>query len=194
MKGSTHLMCGLIAGVPFSMSAPLFLPAGQTGMEIMAVSTALVALGAVFADVDSRDDIPEKSSKIAKLLPFISIPIHIIQKKNGHTDGNHRYTGHCLLFNFVFSVLIYVLMRGISDVRTSFFLSVSFTVGWMQHLLLLDINTKGKVPLFLPFTNKKFGILKFDSNSVFASLFAFFISSVVSVFTLYFMYCFAGQS
>ena len=194
MKGSIHLMCGLIAGVPFSMSAPLFLPAGQTGMEVMAVSVAFVVLGAVFADVDSRDDIPEKSSKIAKLLPFISIPIHIIQKKNGHIYKNHRYTGHCLLFNFVFSVIIYILMRSISDAKTSLFLSVSFTVGWMQHLLLLDINTRAKVPLFLPFTDKKFGILKLNSNSVFASLFAFFISSITSVLTLYLIYYFAGQS
>lgn len=157
MRGRTHLIAGAGAGVSvllLTMEEPM----------LAVASGALTVVGSIAPDIDNRKSTIGSKMKITSLLT---------NKIFGHRGITHT---PFLLFIFFAVVSITLLATG----NMNFFpLLCGFTVGCATHLLL-DMFTKGGIPLFFPFTKKRINLTPFKTGGIFEIFFGILVA-VLSV-------------
>ena len=138
MMAQTHFWGGVIAGTAGAV---------LVGTPEPVVVGVIAGAAALIPDIDIPD------SKITKLrgLRWISHPLSVVINKL----GGHRGVFHTPL---LYAVL--ALIMATADVPT--WLIQSFLFGTISHLILDSMNPAG-VPLFWPFSKKRFHFLNRQS-------------------------------
>lgn len=133
-----------------------------------------VAIGSVFPDID------EPESWIGRRTIFISNFIKFI--------FGHRGMTHTILSSILIFISVFMLSKYLKINETGIYLSVGFAVGWLLHSIG-DAHTKGGVPLFLPFSKKKFyvlpKILRFKTNSWVEYFYSFLYNMITALVFVY---------
>lgn len=137
MTGKTHLITGICLGTIVAVetySSPI----------ICIGVIALSAFGSLVPDVDN------KKSILGSKLKIIST---ITNNVFGHRSITHAPLTLAILF-LLFLYLIYKF-----QLFYLFPLLLGYTSGYLSHLFL-DFMTKGGIPLFYPFSKKRFALTK----------------------------------
>lgn len=148
MMAQTHFWGGVIAG---------------TAGAVLVGTPEPVVVGVIAGAATLIPDIDIPDSKITKLrgLRWISHPLSVVINKL----GGHRGVFHTPL---LYAVL--ALIMATADVPT--WLIQSFLFGTISHLILDSMNPAG-VPLFWPFSKKRFHFLNIKTDSFGEKLFLF---------------------
>jgi len=155
MNKPTHVLGGVTAGV---CVAKYVIPS----LTNVASIEGVIGIGAVMGGAFLGSvllDIDHKGSFIGRRLKIISFILH-------HTIG-HRGITHTPIFVCGFTVLLAYLtmgLSGFSQAMTMFFVLGLF--GGMVSHLLLDLLTRGGIPLLYPFTKKDYSIAPFKTGGI----------------------------
>ena len=140
MTGRTHLIFGI--GIGLIGTATCYMLTGD--FDAATSLCAGCAIGSLFPDLDIPD------STISKYIPIIP---HIINKIFGHRNFFHSP---------IFLLILYLLLSYFFP--EYIFLIQGFSIGFMTHQLL-DMFNKSGIPLFYPFTKKRFNLFSVKSGS-----------------------------
>jgi inner membrane protein len=153
MRGKTHLIAG--AGVGLSV---LLLTIEE---PITAVASgALALLGSIVPDIDNKKSMVGSKMKITST---------ITNKIFGH-----RGITHTPALLIVFFAIIFGCLLGTGNMQFLPLL-VGFTMGCASHLLL-DMFTKGGIPLLFPLSKKRVKLTPFKTGGIFEILFGIAIA------------------
>lgn len=103
-----------------------------------------VAIGSTFPDID------EPESWIGRRTIIISNIIKLI--------FGHRGMTHTIISSIFIFILAYIASKYLMIGVTGNYIAIGFAIGWFLHSIG-DAHTKGGVPLFLPYSKKKFWVL-----------------------------------
>jgi len=163
MMGKTHLQIGIAASLVIyecCMPEPLD----------MAVIAGGVLIGSIFPDAD------EVNSIMGRKLKIVSIPLRVINiifwllniltlKKIKFLNRAYRTTAHRGILHTVFSIVVPIVVGIIViSIPLLHLLCVGLFIGMLLHVDADMIS--GKVALFLPISEKKYGIVLIPVNSV----------------------------
>lgn len=164
MTGKSHM----IAGANIGIITILTIPAITTSGAFIIVSGCI--LGSILPDIDSSHSIVNKPIK----------PVgHIINKLFGH-----RTIFHSLLFLALIYFLIYVLNE--KGIITSINQNLLFGIllGVLSHFIMDFVTIQG-IPLFYPFSRKRYSLKLFKSGMKYEILFVYIFSLVLFVVQYY---------
>lgn len=152
MNNKTHKIGGICSG----LMASTFLFSNNMSLTGV-VSSGIIIAGATIGSLAPDIDHPE--SKVGRKLLLKPISI-LISKLFGHRTITHSV----LVSIFMFYALLTTtaMFEGIFGFIYSN-LIIGFCVGWMSHLLLDFITTKG-IPLYYPIIKKKYNLFKFKTG------------------------------
>lgn len=165
MMAVTHQMLGLTFGLVAISICSIFqiIPNNLFDLTNFLV---LVLFGSLLPDLDTP------KSKLGRKVPIISYPMNWI--------FGHRKITHSLLF--VVITLILGILIG-QALKLTFSLQIALAIGTLSHILG-DYVTNNGVPLFAPFSKKRYKFfVTFNTNSLTER----FVSLFLLIFNLWFI-------
>ena len=148
MKYKTHLVGGLLLGTITAGTISGLVGQNVASPELFYIGGAVV--GSLFPDID------HKGSYIGRRMKIASSVVSSLLKHRGATHSP------VVMGGFVF--LIYLLSKAFFPLNIMPILLSGFFVGIMSHILL-DMITKGGVPLLYPLTSKKINLTNMKTGS-----------------------------
>ena len=164
MKYKTHLVGGLLLG-----TATVGVASGLAGGEV--ASPELIYIGGALAG-SLFPDIDHKGSYIGRRMKITSGIVSSFFK--------HRGATHSPIIMGGFVYLLYLLSRAFFPLDIIPILLSGFFVGIMSHILL-DMITKGGVPLLYPLTDKKINLTNIKTGSN-GENFVLFLMVIILIF------------
>lgn len=151
MNYKTHLVGGLFVGlVGIKALNTVGVDLGSSINEAIFISTSVI--GSLLPDID------HKGSYIGRRAKITSSLISSLFEHRGATHSPIIITSFMFILNLLFSKFV-----ASGPIVTIVFLG--FYVGMMSHVLL-DMVTKGGVPLLLPISKKKFSLTNIKTGSL----------------------------
>jgi len=163
----THLLGGILVGVSALkvMNEVTGITPNITSIENMTFMLGAMA-GSLFPDIDCRNSYIGRRARISSTI----------------ISGlfEHRGATHAPIIVTLFTAFLYLISKNFLPYPFIKTLLIGFYIGNLTHILL-DMITKGGVPLLFPFTKTKFNLTKIKTGSI-GEMVIFFIMIIAFVF------------
>ena len=152
MNYRAHKIGGTCSGIV--ASALLF---ADKPNALSVLSSILIISGASIGSI--MPDIDKPTSKVGRNI-FIKPLSTYIHKKFGH-----RTITHSALLSLLFLSMLIASSYMFRDIPFYFYsnFTIGFSVGYLSHLLLDALTVEG-IPLFYPFSKRKYRFMKFRTS------------------------------
>ena len=152
MNYRAHKIGGTCSGI--IASALLF---ADNPSVLNIVSSLLIISGASLGSI--MPDIDKPTSKVGRNI-FINPLSKVIHKQFGH-----RTITHSVILSVLFLSILVASSYMYKDIPFYFYsnFTIGFSVGYLSHLLLDALTVEG-IPLFYPFSKRKYRFMKFRTS------------------------------